>query len=87
MKPRRSWLAILSISIAALFGQSLIAADWPQYRGSNQDGRSLESEILHEGEFGIALKVHSMSIGRAMISYSRKEVSTSAQSRESIKSF
>lgn len=41
-----SWLAFLAVVILFILNQTLIAADWPQFRGPNRNGISTETGLL-----------------------------------------
>src|SRR5262245_60506134 len=40
--------AILSVFLCSSFCSALLAADWPQWRGSNRDGHSADKDLLQE---------------------------------------
>ena len=48
-RSRCAWLGVNLIVLSSLLGQQVTASDWPQYRGPNQDGRSIESGVFPEG--------------------------------------
>ena len=44
----RRWLALAMAGCGCLFTTSVWAADWPQWRGPNRDGKSAETGLLKE---------------------------------------
>ena len=52
-----------AILVAALVALPSLAADWPQYRGPLQEGRSPESGVFPSGAFGLA-EVWKRDLGR-----------------------
>ena len=43
---RLVWIAVLALTVPTWIAGSLLAADWPQWRGPNRDGKSAETGLL-----------------------------------------
>jgi outer membrane protein assembly factor BamB len=52
LKPRRLTILAVAIVVAASAGTVVVAADWPQFRGSEQNGISTEKGMLHRWPTG-----------------------------------
>jgi len=68
---RLVWIAVLALTVPTWIAGSLPAADWPQWRGPNRDGKSAETGLLQEWPEGgppLAWQVEGVGAGFSSVS-------------------